>query len=164
MVLFWRIYQFENNVLVLLKHSGLYQNPKNTELRIGQIAPDFTLANTEGKLISVNDFTGKKIFLAFTSIECSACKTIYPSIKTFSEMHQDWQVILISIGKPDENDYLKISQNLAFPVLTFDNSMQNSDQVPRTPYFYLIDSKLRIANKGNIENFDIINASLSKIK
>lgn len=40
--------------------------PPQTQLKVGDIAPDFTLTNTEGKPVKLSDFKGKKtVVLAF---------------------------------------------------------------------------------------------------
>ena len=40
--------------------------PPKTHLKVGQVAPDFTLTDTEGKQVNLHDFKGKQnVVLAF---------------------------------------------------------------------------------------------------
>jgi len=41
-------------------------NPPKTPLKVGDMAPDFTLQSTDGKKVTLSDFRGKKnVVLAF---------------------------------------------------------------------------------------------------
>jgi cytochrome oxidase Cu insertion factor (SCO1/SenC/PrrC family) len=100
-------------VLLMLAISGLFirmnqlqalivdglsasQSKEPVGLAIGSAAPEFTLVDTQGKKVSLKDFTGRKVMLGFFSISCSVCQETYPVIKAFSESRDDIQVVLIS--------------------------------------------------------------------
>ncbi len=47
----------------------------------GQIAPDFTLTTTEGKIFSLSENRGKVIMLQFTASWCGVCRKEMPHIE-----------------------------------------------------------------------------------
>jgi peroxiredoxin len=51
-------------------------------VKIGQIAPDFILATTEGKLFKLSENRGKVIMLQFTASWCGVCRKEMPHIES----------------------------------------------------------------------------------
>src|SRR5690606_19376415 len=79
----------------------------------GQTAVDFTLTSTDGSTISLSDYAGKPVFLAFTWTECIYCQAMYPHLITFSSMRPDIQVLIVSRGFEKENQ--RIADENSFP-------------------------------------------------
>lgn len=43
-------------------------------LHVGQIAPNFTLANLDGRSVSLSRFRGKPVLLHFWAVDCTTCQ------------------------------------------------------------------------------------------
>ena len=55
--------------------------PKLLEMKDRPEAPDFTLANPDGKKVSLKDFRGKVVFLNFWATWCESCRDEMPSMQ-----------------------------------------------------------------------------------
>jgi methylamine dehydrogenase accessory protein MauD len=147
--LFIRMNQLQNAILATL---GTFQAMGVPEgLEIGTKAPDFTLPDTAGQMVSLDGFSGQKVLLAFSSTRCPACVEMYPHLKAFSESREDVRVVMISHGSAEENRQLVEEQGFAFPVLPlsgWDDEVMVGYQVPGVPFFYVIDGEGVIVNKG----------------
>jgi methylamine dehydrogenase accessory protein MauD len=99
-------------------------------------------------MVSLDDFAGQRVLLAFSSTHCPACKEMYLHLKAFSEDREDVQVVMISLGSAEENRQLREKQGFGFPVLTWDDKVAQDYEVPGTPFFYVIDGEGVITSKG----------------
>jgi len=98
-------------------------------------------------MVSLDDFAGQRVLLAFSSPRCPACVEMYPHLKAFSEGREDVQVVMISRGSAEENRQLIEEGGFGFPVLTWDDEVARDYEIPGTPFFYVIDGGVSI-NKG----------------
>jgi methylamine dehydrogenase accessory protein MauD len=148
--LFLRMNQLQREVLaavVPLRVEAIRRDSRGLE--IGTQAPDFTLPDTAGQMVSLDDFAGQRVLLAFSSTHCRACTEMYPHLKAFSESQPDVQVVMISHGSAEENRQLLEARGFAFPVLplsVWDDEAMVDYQVPGTPFFYVIDGEGVITN------------------
>lgn len=133
--LFVRMNQLQREVLVALEPFQAMRGPQGLE--IGTEAPDFTLPDTIGQMVSLDEFAGRKVLLAFSSIRCPHCAEMYPHLKAFSEEVDGIQVVMISRGSAEENRQLVETQGFDFPVLAWDDAVARNYQVPGTPFFLL---------------------------
>jgi methylamine dehydrogenase accessory protein MauD len=144
--LFIRMNQLQSQVLVALEPLQAPRVPEGLE--IGTNAPDFTLPDTEGRMVSLEDLAGQKALLGFSSTQCPGCIGTWPHLRASSEREKDVQVVLISRGSTGENLQLVEEQGFGFPVLTWEDAVAQDYQVPGTPFFYVIDEEGAIANAG----------------
>ena len=149
--LFLRMNQLQREMLAALAPLQAGAMEQEMGLEIGTQAPDFTLPDTGGSTISLDDFAGQKVLLAFSSTHCSACEEMYPHLRAFSESREDVQVVMISQSSAGENRQLVEEQGFAFPVLSvsgWDAPVMVDYRVPGTPFFYVINGEGVIANAG----------------
>jgi len=68
----------------------------------GQIAPEFTLKDKNGKSVSLSDFKGKYVLLDFWASWCGPCKGELPYLHKANEKFKDVTIVSISIDKDVE--------------------------------------------------------------
>lgn len=92
------------------------------EQLVGQQAPDFTLQNTEGEGVHLNDFKGKKniVLLFFPLAFTSTCTDEMCTMRDNMKMYQalDAKVIGISVDSFFTLKEFKKGQNLNFTLLS----------------------------------------------
>ena len=77
-------------------------------MAVGQIAPEFTLEDVNGKKYRLSDFKGKMILLDFTASWCHWCKVEIPYIEAvYKEMQgKDFEIVSVYLDKKRE-DWVK---------------------------------------------------------
>ena len=147
--LFLRMNQLQQAVLGALASPQMGMPEQEMGLEIGTEAPDFALPDTAGATVSLDDFAGQKVLLAFSSTHCPPCTEMYPYLRAFSESREDVQVVMISQGSAEENQQSVQVQGFEFPLLPvsdWEDKVMVDYQVPGTPFFYVIDGEGMIAN------------------
>jgi len=146
--LFLRMNQLQQEVLAALQPlQAMHESDGRPRgLEVGEKAPDFRLLDTKGQIIALEDFTGQKVLLTFSSVRCPVCTERYPELRFFSEQHRSVQVVMISMGSLEENQQLVEEQGLSFPILMWEDAVAREYQVPGTPFFYVIDEEGVIVN------------------
>jgi peroxiredoxin len=92
-----------------------------SELTVGEKAPDFTLVNMNMKQVSLKDFKGKKVILAFfpgafTGTCTQEMCTLRDSIAKMEDL--DAQILGISVNDPFSNKAFHEENALNFPLLS----------------------------------------------
>ena len=90
-------------------------------LTVGQVAPEFTLFDTERKARSLKEFAGKKVVLAFyPGAFTGACTkemcALRDAMTAFNAL--DAQVIGISVDSPFANKAFADANKITFPLLS----------------------------------------------
>ncbi|MBB6005151.1 redoxin domain-containing protein [Arcicella rosea] len=90
-------------------------------LQIGELAPNFTLFNTEKKEISLSDYKGKNVVilffpLAFTSVCTAELCEMRDNITTYASLNAE--IIGISVDSLFTLDKFKSEQSLPFDLLS----------------------------------------------
>ncbi len=66
-------------------------------LRSGQVAPDFTLTDTEGHRVSLADLRGKPVLINFWATWCGPCRDELPLINKAYLAHKDQGLTVIAV-------------------------------------------------------------------
>ena len=96
---------------------------------VGNIAPDFTLADLDGDTVNLSDLRGIPVMLNFWATWCGPCRNEMPYIQEIYEQWQDRGLVIFAINEGE--DFPKVyqfmqSNNLSFPVLLDTNGNVSS--------------------------------------
>jgi len=75
---------------------------KSSRVEIGKDAPDFSIEDMHGNIISLSDFRGKYVLLNFWSPDCGNCKEEIPILKENYNKYKDKGFVIIGIAVEDE--------------------------------------------------------------
>lgn len=134
------------------------------EIKIGDVAPDFSLPGVDGRNYSLSDFRDKKILVViFSCNHCPYVQAYEDRIIALQEEFKDKGVSFIAINSNDDKNYPEDSfENMVkrakmkgynFPYLR-----DKSQDVARvygathTPHIFVFDEKRRLRYTGKIDD------------
>jgi peroxiredoxin len=133
-------------------------------LPLGTSAPDFSLPDTTGKMVSLNDFKEAKAFLViFMCNHCPFVKHILNEMIKLIEGYQSKSVAVVGINSNDVANYPADSPELMAKLakeagFTFPYLYDDSQQVAKayraacTPDFFLFDSNKTLVYRGQMDD------------
>ncbi len=154
-------------------------------VKIGDVAPDFTLFSTEKKEVSLNQYEGKNVVLlffplAFTGVCTTELCTMRDDIATYKNL--DAEIIAISVDSLFTLEKFKEEQNLNFTMLAdfnrevskaygalYDEFVLGMRGVSKRSAFVLDKTgKIQYAevleSAGDLPNFEKVKETLSALK
>ena len=139
----WRLEQLEASTPSRLGRGGL---------KPGKKAPDFTLPCVSGGEVSLHDFAGRRVFLAFTMSGCKPCHRIAPELNKLQRGGKV-QVLVANNGELEAARQWAEEAGVCFPVLAQQQfSVSKRYETYATPFAFLIDERGVIVSKGIINN------------
>ena len=114
---------------------------RTAELMIGKPAPDFTLKDINGEIVSLVDFRGRVVLLDFWATTCGPCITEIPNLRALYKKHNpDLVLISISVDASDEPivKFLKINE-MPWIHIRSNREMSIKYNVGYIPHYRVID-------------------------
>lgn len=74
----------------------------NLKPEIGEVAPDFTLADLSGNRVKLSDFREKVILLNFWATWCSGCNVEIPWFIEFQQNYRDRGLVVLGVSLDEE--------------------------------------------------------------
>lgn len=141
--------------LVLLIVAGLLYSaswraspPDKAGAVVGGLAPDFTLTDMSGRQLSLRQFRGRKVLIAFWASWCPPCRAEMASLQRLhdSPAVDNLTVLAVNSGETQAQIAAFVTrQQLSLPVLIdADNDLQQRYGVYQLPLAFLVDSQGRI--------------------
>lgn len=152
-------------------HKAIGKDHKNHEAKgvdVGQAAPDFKLKDTEGKEVSLSEYTkaGKTVVLFWFNPECPyVVKHFNGETKTFNELaskYKDKNVQLIAINSGaagqqgagvEVNAKAKKDWKIEFPILIDESGEVGKEYgAKNTPFTVVVTKEGKVAYEGAIDD------------
>jgi peroxiredoxin len=125
---------------------------------VGQKLENFSLPNTHGQAVSLSDFSGKVVVLAFLGTECPLAKNYAPRLRDLAAEFAPQGVAFLAIDSNVQDSLSEMAvfaqkTELTVPLLK-DNNSQLADQLGavRTPEVFLLDKDRVVRYWGRIDD------------
>jgi thiol-disulfide isomerase/thioredoxin len=135
---------------------------------IGNIAPELTVKDLNGKTVSLSDYRGKVILLEFWATWCPPCVELIPVLEELYNKYKTKGFVILSIASEDEGEeavktFVK-EIGLTYPVFIANGDTIRNYGISGIPISFLIDKDGRIVNKHVGYTPDIKQELLTEIK
>lgn len=136
----------------------------STMIPLGSQAPDFRLADTDGRTVALDDFKGAPALLVmFICNHCPYVKHVRQGLAALAREYQEKGVAVVGISANDATAYPddspakmareKVDAGYVFPYL-FDESQDvaHAYQAACTPDFYVFDGARKLVYRGQMDD------------
>jgi thiol-disulfide isomerase/thioredoxin len=113
--------------------------------RLPDQAPDWSLKDLDGDVVSLSDFRGQTVVLNFWATWCGPCKTEIPTFSKFSNDNPDIPVLGIAVDGT-VNTLKRASKvlGISYPVLLADSQIKQEYKVSSLPTTVVIDPEGKV--------------------
>ena len=136
----------------------------STMLPLGTKAPDFSLMNVDGQMVSLADFSqAPALLVAFICNHCPFVKHVAPALADLAREYQAKSVAVVAISSNDVANYPADSpeqmvheaedRGYTFPYL-FDETQEVAKAYAAacTPDFYVFDGEQKLVYRGQMDD------------
>ncbi|MFC1747436.1 thioredoxin family protein [Pseudomonadota bacterium] len=136
----------------------------STMLELGTPAPAFSLPNTDGKTVSLNNFEGSKgLLVIFMCNHCPYVVHLREALAALANEYQAKGISIVAINSNDADNYPadsaeKMVEEVASAGYTFpylydeDQAIAKAYKAACTPDFFLFDAGQKLAYRGQFDD------------
>jgi peroxiredoxin len=115
------------------------------------LAPDFTLATIDGRIITVSQLKGKVVLLDFWATWCAPCRLAIPHLNDLYRAYRERGLEIIGLsldkGNPGQVRRFAVNMGIKYPIIMADDDVVKNYGISPIPTTYLIDREGYISNK-----------------
>ena len=134
-----------------------------TNFAVGQITPDISGTDIDGKEFSLSDYAGKVTLIDFAADWCPHCRTMYPAEREMVERYADRPFVLLGVSSDEEATLRRL---IDAETVTWRNWHDGPagpisaewNPTGSIPTFYLLDGdrRVRLAQAGAVAEDSLI--------
>ncbi len=135
----------------------------STMLPLGTRAPDFSLVNVDGQIVSRQQFAGKPLLVVFMCNHCPFVIHLRSALKDFADKYQPQGLAMVGISSNDVVAYPqdgpeKMKEEAASAGYTFAYLFDETQDVAKsyraacTPDFFLFDADHALVYRGQFDS------------
>lgn len=131
-------------ILAGFAYAAISLGKNSTAAEVGEQAPDFTLEDMDGDMISLSDYQGQFIILNFFASWCPPCREEAPDLQEFEEQYGDQTKLLIldrAEPKVSVQEHIEEFNSTSTYLLDYNDSMAKPYGVRGQPETFFIDEQ-----------------------
>lgn len=142
-------------------------NEVTADIAKGELAPDFTLVNLDGKEVSLSDYKGKTVLVNFWATWCGFCDMEMPDLNKLDKENDDLVVLAVNVMEEKDivQEYINEGGYEFEVVLDSDGAITRNYLVSGFPTSYFIDKEgVLLGGVPGMLTYDQMNEILDSIK
>lgn len=152
--------------ITLEQFNNKSNQPVQARLSAGEKAPEWSLENLDGKILTSENVKNKVVLIDFFGSYCAPCIFSIPMIKRLHEKYKNAGVELVSVNvDPGKDSALKFASkyNITYPSYIKGKSVADLFHVAPIPTFYLVDKQGKIVFSADGYSDDLEKKLVSEI-
>ncbi|WP_298120070.1 TlpA disulfide reductase family protein [Flavobacterium sp.] len=143
-------------LIILLGFNSIFGQNQNEEytnsslVQINEVAPDFSITTSEGKIVNLSDYKGKVVLINFFATWCGPCMQEMPFIEKdiWNKLKNNKNFTILSIGRDHSQEEINAfiqKKKFTFPIYADKGkAIYNLFATKYIPRNYLIDQNGKV--------------------
>jgi peroxiredoxin len=119
-------------------------------LSTGTQAPTFTALDTDGQSVTLSDYLGYQVILAFISPGCAACETLLKTLHRWNHDEKQAAIKLIVVSGANDKQNRAYARRWGIPIFTPDRNLRGEYEIQGTPHVYALDEQGAVRDSGGV--------------